>query len=238
MQAGMVKRNWFLVVTISALILGTFASPYFYLAGASVGLLLSLTWTYRALRLKEFGSDSLAALAILAAAVTNLTKIGTGKTTILEERFVRLATAEGGSKVDSQALIRGRVTGVEICPKRMRIHFWLAMPGALLMTLPPLLAGSVFLSVMQICARMTMQRRWRAWLNDRLLDRWLRFPLRPVDLVRRLPPRIAFDALVGAEQIHHWHACDFNCFAHAAGWNVSHLGFRRSAHDVTMHVKH
>lgn len=71
MQAGMVKRNWFLVVTISALILGTFASPYFYLAGASVGLLLSLTWTYRALRLKEFGSDSLAALAILAAAVTN-----------------------------------------------------------------------------------------------------------------------------------------------------------------------
>jgi vitamin B12/bleomycin/antimicrobial peptide transport system ATP-binding/permease protein len=38
----------------------------------------------------------------------------------------------------------------------------------------PLLAGSVFLSVMQICARMTMQRRWRAWLNDRLLDRWLK----------------------------------------------------------------
>src|SRR5262245_41257007 len=29
----------------------------------------------------------------------------------------------------------------------------------------PLLAASVLLSVMQTCARMTMQRRWRAWLN-------------------------------------------------------------------------
>jgi vitamin B12/bleomycin/antimicrobial peptide transport system ATP-binding/permease protein len=38
----------------------------------------------------------------------------------------------------------------------------------------PLLAGSVLLSVMLICARMTMQRRWRAWLNNLLLDRWLR----------------------------------------------------------------
>jgi putative ATP-binding cassette transporter len=38
----------------------------------------------------------------------------------------------------------------------------------------PLLAGSVLLSVLLICARMTMQRRWRAWLNNLLLDRWLR----------------------------------------------------------------
>lgn len=30
----------------------------------------------------------------------------------------------------------------------------------------------------------------------RLLDRWLRFPLRPADLVRHLPPRIALDAMV------------------------------------------
>jgi vitamin B12/bleomycin/antimicrobial peptide transport system ATP-binding/permease protein len=37
----------------------------------------------------------------------------------------------------------------------------------------PLLAASVFLSVAQICARMTMQRRWREWLNNLLLDRWL-----------------------------------------------------------------
>ena len=38
----------------------------------------------------------------------------------------------------------------------------------------PLLAASVFLSVMQICARMTMQRRWREWLNNLLIDRWLK----------------------------------------------------------------
>jgi putative ATP-binding cassette transporter len=38
----------------------------------------------------------------------------------------------------------------------------------------PLLAGSVFLSVMHLCARMTMQRRWREWLNNLLLDRWLK----------------------------------------------------------------
>lgn len=37
----------------------------------------------------------------------------------------------------------------------------------------PLLAASVFLGVMQVHARMTTQRRWRAWLNDRLVDRWL-----------------------------------------------------------------
>src|SRR5215469_18805514 len=29
----------------------------------------------------------------------------------------------------------------------------------------PLLAGSVFLTVLQLWARMTMQRRWREWLN-------------------------------------------------------------------------
>jgi putative ATP-binding cassette transporter len=37
----------------------------------------------------------------------------------------------------------------------------------------PLLAGSVFLSVMQLCARMTAQRQWRAWLSGLLLHRWL-----------------------------------------------------------------
>lgn len=37
----------------------------------------------------------------------------------------------------------------------------------------PLLVVSVCLVVMQVYARMTMQRRWRAWLNDYLLDRWL-----------------------------------------------------------------
>ena len=37
----------------------------------------------------------------------------------------------------------------------------------------PLLAASVLLAVGQVHARMTMQRRWRAWLNDHLLGRWL-----------------------------------------------------------------
>ncbi len=70
MQAGMVKRNWFLLVSILALVLGLSVSEYFYLAGAATGLALALIWTYRALLHKEFGSDSLAALAIVAATLT------------------------------------------------------------------------------------------------------------------------------------------------------------------------
>src|SRR6516162_5377663 len=38
----------------------------------------------------------------------------------------------------------------------------------------PLLAASVLLSVMQVCARMTMQRRWREWFNNLLIDRWFK----------------------------------------------------------------
>ena len=37
----------------------------------------------------------------------------------------------------------------------------------------PLLAASVLLTVVQVYLRMTTQRRWRAWLNDSLVDRWL-----------------------------------------------------------------
>jgi ABC-type uncharacterized transport system fused permease/ATPase subunit len=37
----------------------------------------------------------------------------------------------------------------------------------------PLLAASVCLVIVQVYARMTMQRRWRAWLNNHLLDRWI-----------------------------------------------------------------
>jgi vitamin B12/bleomycin/antimicrobial peptide transport system ATP-binding/permease protein len=37
----------------------------------------------------------------------------------------------------------------------------------------PLLAASVCLVIAQVYARMTMQRRWRAWLNNYLLDRWI-----------------------------------------------------------------
>jgi heavy metal translocating P-type ATPase len=70
MQAGMVKRNWFLLISILALTLGFIASEYFFLFGAATGLALSLIWTYRALRHNEFGSDSLAALAIVAATLT------------------------------------------------------------------------------------------------------------------------------------------------------------------------
>jgi vitamin B12/bleomycin/antimicrobial peptide transport system ATP-binding/permease protein len=38
----------------------------------------------------------------------------------------------------------------------------------------PLLAGSVLLTLMQLWARMTIQRRWRGWLNSHLIDRWLK----------------------------------------------------------------
>src|SRR5262249_40560110 len=38
----------------------------------------------------------------------------------------------------------------------------------------PFLGAGFFLSVMQVCARMTMQRRWREWLNNLLIDRWLK----------------------------------------------------------------
>jgi vitamin B12/bleomycin/antimicrobial peptide transport system ATP-binding/permease protein len=38
----------------------------------------------------------------------------------------------------------------------------------------PLLAASVAVMVLQVYARMTTQRRWRAWLNNHLLDRWLK----------------------------------------------------------------
>src|SRR5205085_1206732 len=38
----------------------------------------------------------------------------------------------------------------------------------------PLLAASVAFMVLQVYARMTTQRRWRRWLNDHLVDRWLK----------------------------------------------------------------
>src|SRR5262249_15500124 len=36
-----------------------------------------------------------------------------------------------------------------------------------------ILAVSVLLSVVQVYLRMLLQRRWRSWLNDHLVDRWL-----------------------------------------------------------------
>src|SRR5256885_5359523 len=38
----------------------------------------------------------------------------------------------------------------------------------------PLLAASVSVMIAQVYGKMTMQRRWRAWLTHHLLDRWLR----------------------------------------------------------------
>jgi putative ATP-binding cassette transporter len=38
----------------------------------------------------------------------------------------------------------------------------------------PLLVASVAVMLLQVYARMTAQRRWRAWLNNHLLDRWLK----------------------------------------------------------------
>src|SRR5262245_43557121 len=36
-----------------------------------------------------------------------------------------------------------------------------------------ILVASVGLGVIQVYLRMALQRRWRAWLNDQLIDRWL-----------------------------------------------------------------
>lgn len=38
----------------------------------------------------------------------------------------------------------------------------------------PLAAGAVILGVVQVYTRMNIQRRWRAWLNDAVVDRWLK----------------------------------------------------------------
>src|SRR5262245_25354239 len=68
----------------------------------------------------------------------------------------------------------------------------------------PLLAGSVFLSVMNLRARMTMQRRWREWLNKLLIDRWLKnsryYQLNLVGGPHRNPEcRIADDVRIATE---------------------------------------
>src|SRR6185503_1250217 len=36
-----------------------------------------------------------------------------------------------------------------------------------------ILAFSVLLGITQVHFRMAIQRRWRAWINDQLVDRWL-----------------------------------------------------------------
>jgi putative ATP-binding cassette transporter len=68
----------------------------------------------------------------------------------------------------------------------------------------PLLAGSVALSIMSVWVRMTLQRRWRGWLNTLLIDRWLRNGRHyQLDLVRGAPGnpeyRIADDVRIATE---------------------------------------
>src|SRR5215831_17443226 len=64
-------------------------------------------------------------------------------------------------------------------------------------------ASTAFLSVMQTCARMTMQRRWRTWLNSLLIDRWLKnsrhYQLNLVGGPHKNPGRIADDARIATE---------------------------------------
>lgn len=71
MLLSFIRKNWFLIATIVSLVLGASVNPAIYIVGALIGLALSLNWTYRALRLKELGSDSLAVMAIIAALLTN-----------------------------------------------------------------------------------------------------------------------------------------------------------------------
>ena len=68
----------------------------------------------------------------------------------------------------------------------------------------PLLVGSVGVMLLQVYARMTTQRRWRAWLNNHLLDRWLKngryYQLNLVSGDHQNPEyRIADDVRVAAE---------------------------------------
>jgi vitamin B12/bleomycin/antimicrobial peptide transport system ATP-binding/permease protein len=68
----------------------------------------------------------------------------------------------------------------------------------------PLLAASVAVMVLQVYARMSTQRRWRAWLNNHLLDRWLKngryYQLNLVGGDHQNPEyRIADDVRVAAE---------------------------------------
>lgn len=68
----------------------------------------------------------------------------------------------------------------------------------------PLLAASVFLTVSQLWARMTMQRRWREWLNKLLIDRWLKngryYQLNLVGGIHKNPEcRIADDVRIATE---------------------------------------
>jgi putative ATP-binding cassette transporter len=68
----------------------------------------------------------------------------------------------------------------------------------------PLLAASVFFSVINVYARMTIQRRWREWLNNHLVNRWLKkgryYQLNLASCTARNPEcRVADDVRVATE---------------------------------------
>ena len=68
----LIARNWFLLTTIAALILGLITfnnkllSEVFFSIGAAVGALLAAKWTWQTIRKRELASDSLALIAIVS----------------------------------------------------------------------------------------------------------------------------------------------------------------------------
>lgn len=91
----------------------------------------------------KFGGTSLVLSLVLLALtgipqverVTNFTWFNHGHTTLRLYAFFAMTIFAAAYH------ILPRVTGVSICPRRVKIHFWLAMPGSLLMTLPLVVGG-------------------------------------------------------------------------------------------------
>lgn len=111
MAGKFIKRYWFLLITVTALAIGLALPAWPFIAnaalliGAAVGLALAMTWTIAMIRNREFGSDSLAVIAIvasvaigefLAAAIVSL-MLATGRA--LEE------WAKGKSQRELKALL-------------------------------------------------------------------------------------------------------------------------------------
>ena len=75
MGKNYVQRYWFLCVSISGLVAGLLlaepANIYCFGLVGLVGVILATRWTIQAIRSHEFGSDSLAILAILSSALIN-----------------------------------------------------------------------------------------------------------------------------------------------------------------------
>ncbi|NOS69885.1 MAG: hypothetical protein HOP33_08135 [Verrucomicrobia bacterium] len=91
----------------------------------------------------KFGGTSLALSLVLLALtgipqierITNFTWFNHGHTALRLYSFFAMTLFAAAYH------ILPRVTGARICPHRIRIHFFLAMPGSLLMTLPLVVGG-------------------------------------------------------------------------------------------------